>query len=877
MKIYYLFLLSTFLFHFLNSNAQPADKFLQTEKLNDKVKSILETTYSFSEKFGQIEKDGLINKSISRYDIWQNPILYKQIEKADMVNNSILELQILQNPILTKSFYNQYGGINDNDKVTLLEYDKNGIITGINTYFILDYTSHLSLENISKIKERSETNLVFNEFKPTGELNSTVVYRLNSNGLVLERKILYSGGRIEILANKYDSFNRLIEFSCYSNQYSENIIIKYSGFDMNDNPTNVKMYDKKGIILNEYSYEYAYDSLDNWSKRTVYTKGKPLFVAERSITYFGSKNKRKTDWEQNGFNGKVKLSIESVYQGDYRFGKIEKGQRSESIFFFFDEEGELIQLNKEDLTTINKYDINGNIIESFVVGNKDVNGYKYFYKYDSIGNLIEQRKLPSYGDEEKISFIYNNSNLLIEKRFYLEKFASGNDKELFAYDGNGFLIARRGFRGNIIRSLSEYLNDDKGNIVRVIRTYFNDDGTLNGKSKDTSEYEYDSFGNWIRKIEVRSRVGHIKEREIIYYPEKEKSEVRNLLQPSKELNCNPCDSNRFLGTWLSDIPNYVPDILNDYTLEINEHESDWYLRINQLYMGFSNKYLKDTLFLYFKDIERGRGFSSFKGTVPKKGSLFAKCLINSNNQLSIFYLNYSFIKSIKACINFTTKEQEMTLFPQLMISKDDIDKNSLLRGLVAYYPFSGNTKDESGNNNHGVANGGTLTTDRNGTINNAYSFDGSNYIKVPNSTSLSSAENTLTISAWVYNLDRLVSVVCKSAYRGPSLQFRIFTDKEFFFANNGKSADFTTALNPLNTWKHIVITSDGRIANFYLNGVLKSSVPTTFAENANDHTTEMYIGADTHGIPEYYRGKLDEIRIYNRELSPKEIKQLYDF
>jgi len=47
-------------------------------------------------------------------------------------------------------------------------------------------------------------------------------------------------------------------------------------------------------------------------------------------------------------------------------------------------------------------------------------------------------------------------------------------------------------------------------------------------------------------------------------------------------------------------------------------------------------------------------------------------------------------------------------------------------GLVAYYPFNGNANDESGNGNNGTVNGATLTSDRFGNANSAYSFDGVN-------------------------------------------------------------------------------------------------------------------------------------------------------
>ena len=51
-------------------------------------------------------------------------------------------------------------------------------------------------------------------------------------------------------------------------------------------------------------------------------------------------------------------------------------------------------------------------------------------------------------------------------------------------------------------------------------------------------------------------------------------------------------------------------------------------------------------------------------------------------------------------------------------------------GLVGWWPFNGNANDESGNGNDGVVNGATLTEDRFGNVDKAYSFDGSNNISV---------------------------------------------------------------------------------------------------------------------------------------------------
>jgi len=67
-------------------------------------------------------------------------------------------------------------------------------------------------------------------------------------------------------------------------------------------------------------------------------------------------------------------------------------------------------------------------------------------------------------------------------------------------------------------------------------------------------------------------------------------------------------------------------------------------------------------------------------------------------------------------------------------------------GLVGWWPFNGNANDESGNSNNGTVNGATLTTDRSGNANKAYSFNGiDNFINVPNSSSIDIVGNQISI------------------------------------------------------------------------------------------------------------------------------------
>jgi hypothetical protein len=70
-------------------------------------------------------------------------------------------------------------------------------------------------------------------------------------------------------------------------------------------------------------------------------------------------------------------------------------------------------------------------------------------------------------------------------------------------------------------------------------------------------------------------------------------------------------------------------------------------------------------------------------------------------------------------------------------------------GLIAYYPFNGNSNDESGNSNNGTNNGVILTTDRFGVANKAYEFGVNRWVEVAGTSSLS-LTNQATFSIWVY-------------------------------------------------------------------------------------------------------------------------------
>jgi hypothetical protein len=222
-------------------------------------------------------------------------------------------------------------------------------------------------------------------------------------------------------------------------------------------------------------------------------------------------------------------------------------------------------------------------------------------------------------------------------------------------------------------------------------------------------------------------------------------------------------------------------------------------------------------------------------------------------------------------------------------------------GLVAYYPFNGNANDESGNGNDGTVNGATLTEDRFGNTNSAYSFNGiDDYIEVPASTLKTSTLKSLThgtVSMWVRILDlkhgtvRLFNLAQSRIsfpnadqwgidYRGSNDPVR--GNIQVHFVSNGTIS--MSASTPEGTifdigWHHIAVVADGiPPIQIYVDGV---KLPITnpkgdyFFANAKN-ADNIKIGAiEREAVFADGRKIIDDVKIYDRALSDAEIQELY--
>jgi glucose/arabinose dehydrogenase/PKD repeat protein len=199
-------------------------------------------------------------------------------------------------------------------------------------------------------------------------------------------------------------------------------------------------------------------------------------------------------------------------------------------------------------------------------------------------------------------------------------------------------------------------------------------------------------------------------------------------------------------------------------------------------------------------------------------------------------------------------------------------------GLVAAYGFdegAGTTvTDSSSNGNNGSIANGTWSTA--GKYGNALSFNGSStLVTVPAAPSLNLTTG-MTLEAWV-NPSAIGSVWRTVIFkeRPGGMLYSLYAGNggpqrpvgQVFLANAEQNAVGASTL-PLNVWTHLAATFDGSTLRLYVNGSLTS----TFAVSGTLATTTSPLRVGGNSIwGEYFRGRIDDVRIYNRALSAAEI------
>ncbi len=227
---------------------------------------------------------------------------------------------------------------------------------------------------------------------------------------------------------------------------------------------------------------------------------------------------------------------------------------------------------------------------------------------------------------------------------------------------------------------------------------------------------------------------------------------------------------------------------------------------------------------------------------------------------------------------------------------------------VASYPFNGNANDASGNGNNGVLTGATsnpvLTADRFGNPNSAYEFGGyfnKNWIRVPNSSSLK-FNSQMSVSLWFnqcsfsgmdgwgqfvpngYHI--LFSKAGDGISVNPGFDAGIYTDSnnllQLYFGNTNerglgsRNFDASSYVNCFDTceWIHFVVVVNNDKLQMYFNGRKTLDQSINPADFTNANTQDLYIGSMDGGSWYPFKGKIDDVNIYNVALTQAQVTTL---
>lgn len=226
--------------------------------------------------------------------------------------------------------------------------------------------------------------------------------------------------------------------------------------------------------------------------------------------------------------------------------------------------------------------------------------------------------------------------------------------------------------------------------------------------------------------------------------------------------------------------------------------------------------------------------------------------------------------------------------------------SSLANGLVGLWTFDG--ADVTSNlivdrsaqgNNGGFFGAATSSAKTIGKLGQALHFDGVSTFARVDGVADDVATGAASVAFW-FKLDStfntaspgdLVPLSVSDASSNNDLRFRFISSGGIVpgslnwqtFMNNDAPEDTYSGITSwkAGTWYHIVgtISANGLSKKMYVDGVLEASGTPSNPRGGNV-STQAYLAELDNGNDKF-PGSLDDVRFYNRELSPQEVKQLY--
>ncbi|AWB43047.1 glycoside hydrolase [Paenibacillus sp. CAA11] len=200
--------------------------------------------------------------------------------------------------------------------------------------------------------------------------------------------------------------------------------------------------------------------------------------------------------------------------------------------------------------------------------------------------------------------------------------------------------------------------------------------------------------------------------------------------------------------------------------------------------------------------------------------------------------------------------------------------------LLGQYSFpesgTGLAKDTSGNGYHGQLFGGVTGTP-DGKLGAAAVFNGTDsYISLPGL--IGDAED-FTFTAWVYwngggawqRIFDFGNGMTKHMFLTPSQHTGVL---QFTIHDQGQDQSLLAAeALPSKQWVHVAVTLQGDKGTLYVNGKEAAASDKITYNPKELQVKEAYLGKSRYTADPFFQGKLDEVKVYNKALTPLEIRQ----
>ena len=250
----------------------------------------------------------------------------------------------------------------------------------------------------------------------------------------------------------------------------------------------------------------------------------------------------------------------------------------------------------------------------------------------------------------------------------------------------------------------------------------------------------------------------------------------------------------------------------------------------------------------------------------------------NNGNTWVLHGRYPFTAGVTKYIEVSAANGVASADAVRLVPATTVPTTTATTSLVAAYGFDEGTgttvSDRSGKGNNGVISSATWTAT--GRFGKALAFNGtSSWVTVADSASLDLTTG-MTLEAWVYPTTTMTgwrTVMMKEQPGADIYYLSANTDMNqpatgVSIGGSIRQLDAGTTI-PVNAWTHLTATYDGTTQRLYINGAQVASQAQTGSIAVSG--SAMHIGGNSVW-GEYFQGLIDEVRIYNRALSPAEIQ-----